>query len=373
MAVTALVSAIATGRYELAIMLPKNDVDAANIVALTITVTSMISLVTLSVVMIYNTEITLLLGNPEISNWLYIVPLTVFLTGVYQSLNYWSNRKKHYKRLSTSRVLQSGTGAGASLSMGGAGFSSGGLIIGQIVGQSVATLVFWKMIWSDDGYIFKNIQKSRMIVLMKQYSKHPTFLTFSYGLSMVYSQIPIFFIGRVFDLTLLGFYSLAIRFIYLPGSLIATSIGDVFRQKATEEYHLTGRFDLLLIKTVKHTAVLSVIPFLILFFVADDVFAFVFGEPWKVAGEYAQILTISAFFSFIISPIDKAALITNQMGYIVKWHTAKFVSYAMLFFIGYVVDLNVHGILYGLVFVNIVFYLIELYFEYSFSRGTRIR
>ncbi|HIB85036.1 MAG TPA: translocase, partial [Chromatiaceae bacterium] len=139
MAVTALVSAIATGRYELAIMLPKNDVDAANIVALTITVTSMISLVTLSVVMIYNTEITLLLGNPEISNWLYIVPLTVFLTGVYQSLNYWSNRKKHYKRLSTSRVLQSGTGAGASLSMGGAGFSSGGLIIGQIVGQSVAT------------------------------------------------------------------------------------------------------------------------------------------------------------------------------------------------------------------------------------------
>jgi len=62
--------------------------------ALSIIISFFISLITLIIVFVFNIQITNLLGNKEISNWLYFIPITVLLTGVYQSFNYWSNRKK---------------------------------------------------------------------------------------------------------------------------------------------------------------------------------------------------------------------------------------------------------------------------------------
>ena len=99
MSIASIIAIVATGRYELAIMLPKKDEDAINIVALSIIISFFVSFISLLIVFIFNTQITNILGNPEISIWLYFIPLTVLLTGIYQSFNYWSNRKKQYKRL----------------------------------------------------------------------------------------------------------------------------------------------------------------------------------------------------------------------------------------------------------------------------------
>ena len=82
MAIASILSVIATGRYELAIMLPKKDEDAINIAALSIIISFFVSFVSLLIVFVFNAQITNLLGNPEISNWLYFIPLTVLLTGV---------------------------------------------------------------------------------------------------------------------------------------------------------------------------------------------------------------------------------------------------------------------------------------------------
>jgi len=117
MSIVSVIATIATGRYELAIMLPKKDEDAVNIVALSIIISFFVSFIAFLIVYIFNSQITNLLGSPEISNWIYFIPITVLLAGVYQSFNYWNNRKKKYRRLVTSIVMQSGT-ATANLGMG---------------------------------------------------------------------------------------------------------------------------------------------------------------------------------------------------------------------------------------------------------------
>ena len=78
-AITAILGTVANGRYELAIMLPKKDEDAINIFALGFIITCFISLILLILVVIFNDYFTKLLGNEEISFWLYFVPITVFL------------------------------------------------------------------------------------------------------------------------------------------------------------------------------------------------------------------------------------------------------------------------------------------------------
>ena len=92
MTIVSLLSILVTGRYELAIMLPKKDEDAINLVALSILISFIISVFVFLIVFIFNTEITDWLANKAISSWLYLIPLSIFFSGLYQSLYFWNNR-----------------------------------------------------------------------------------------------------------------------------------------------------------------------------------------------------------------------------------------------------------------------------------------
>ncbi len=370
MSVASILSVVATGRYELAIMLPKKDEDAINIVALSILISFLVSLISFLIVFIFNSEITQLLGNSEISNWLYFIPITVLLTGIYQSFNYWSNRKKEYKMLATSRIAQSGTAASSNLIFGFSGFGSAGLIGSSILGQLISTTILGKLIYRENK-IFKKINKFKIISFAKKYISHPKYLVLSHSIANIYMQIPIFYINKFFDASILGFYSLAARFIGIPGMLIANAVGDVFREKATQQYHKTGEFKQLFLNTLKKTFFLSVIPFLFFYLTVEDIFTFVFGENWKIAGSYAQILIIGAFISFIITPIDKSALIVSNITYILKWHLGRFSLYLIFSFFSYLLQLDIKFYLYGMVFINIGFYFAELYYCFEFSKGSK--
>ena len=51
---------------------------------------------------------------------------------------------------------------------------------------------------------------------------------------------------------------------------------------------------------------------LVFFFLAPWLFPFVFGQKWKMAGEYAQILTPMFFLKFITSPLSSMYIIAQK-------------------------------------------------------------
>ena len=82
MSVVSIMAIFATGKYDLAIMMPEKDDDAVNIVILSTSITTIVSILTLIVVIIFNENIAFLLGNESIKNWLYLAPVSIFLTGI---------------------------------------------------------------------------------------------------------------------------------------------------------------------------------------------------------------------------------------------------------------------------------------------------
>jgi len=311
MSVASLLSVMATGRYELAIMLPKKDEDAINIVALSILIAFFVSFISFLIVFIFNAQITNLLGNPEISSWLYFIPITVLLTGIYQSFNYWSNRKKQYKRLATSRVVQSGTTSASNLAMGFGGFGSSGLILGGVLGQVVATWILGTRIFKSDLELFKkSVNSLKIFALIKKYIKMPMLnLPNAVIDGFRLSGITIL-IAKYFTVASLGQFSLAWKMLQMPMSLIGSSISQVFFQKIasskkSELYYLVKQF------IVK--ASLSILPvFIVIYFFSVDIFSFVFGEKWKIAGEIASVLSPWIFINFISSPIANVFIILNK-------------------------------------------------------------
>lgn len=304
MSIASIISVIATGRYELAIMLPKKDDDAINVVVLSILISFFVSLLSLIIVFVFNAQITNLLGNPEIASWLYFIPVSVLLTGLYQSFNYWSNRKKQYKRLATSRVLQSGITATTNLGMGFGGLGSSGLIFGSVLGQGIATMILGKIIWKEDKNRLESIKRLKIFAMTKRYVKFPKFDILA-SLSNVSShQITHILFNTFFNSSIAGYYYFTQRILGLPITFIASAIADVFRQSATMEYRLHGNAKQIYISTFKKLFILSFFPSLLLYFFAIDIFIFVFGETWKIAGEYAKILSPMLFLRFISSPLS---------------------------------------------------------------------
>lgn len=334
MAVTMIASVLVTGRYELAIFLPRQDRAALHIAALAITLSMVISAVLLLIVLFFAHPIAALLGDAALAPWLYWAPVSILLVGVYQSLNYWSNRKAHYKRLAISRTVQSGSAAMAQLSSGYAG-GAAGLVAGQITGQVLATGVMARLIWREDHALIRALRPMRCLALSKRYINFPKYLIVAHGFNTASSQMPVLLLGALFSTSAAGFFTLTQRVMAAPMSLIASALSDVFRQEASQAYIHQGNCLVIYRETFKRLLIISVLPFFVFFLIAPDVFSFIFGAQWRVAGEYAQILTLKFFFDFVVGPLSAMFMIAEKQRLDLLWQIGLVSTAICSFYIGY--------------------------------------
>ena len=130
-AVTTVLGAVATGRYELAIMLPEDEEDAVHLMRVCLYLTSAVSVGLLGVVLVARHAIADILGSPELSGWLFLAPPTVFLTGLFQALNYANSRRKRYRLMAQATASKAAGGVGVQLVAGLTSLGAGGLVLGQ--------------------------------------------------------------------------------------------------------------------------------------------------------------------------------------------------------------------------------------------------
>ncbi len=305
-----VMSVVATGRYELAIMLPKKDEDAMNVVVLSIAIAFLVSFISLVIVSVFNESITGLLGNPEISKWLYFIPLTVLLTGMYQSFNYWLNRKKYYKKLAEGKIWRSGTTAVANVGMGVGGFGSSGLIAGGIAGQGFATLVLGKRVWISYLNMNKMIHIDRISTLIKAYKNFPIFNVPNALIDAVRLSGINILIARFFTVGILGQFSLAWKMVQVPVSLLGGSMAQVFFQEIsqTQDVQLYEK----VIRFLKKSFLAALPIFITIYLFAPEIFSFVFGEKWKLAGEAASVMAPWLFLNFMSMPLANIFIVMNR-------------------------------------------------------------
>ncbi len=307
MAIVLIFGSIASASYELAIMLPKKDEDAINIFALSFIITTGLSLLLLILVVLFNNNFTSLLNNDEIGFWLYFVPIVVFFSGLFNILKYFNNRKKNYKDIANATIIKSIILAITQLSIGFVKNGVAGLISGQILSQFFANIRLLKNIIKDKTLISK-IKKIKIIALAKRYRNFPKFTMWSGLLNTTSLQIPTMMLSVFFNSTIVGFYSLSHRFISMPMALIGSSIGQVFYQQSSNIKNDKEALKKLTLRTYKKLFKIGIIPFSIIIVFGDYIFSFVFGEAWRVAGEYAQLLGVWILFLFIHSPLTSLFL-----------------------------------------------------------------
>ena len=367
MAVAMIASVLVTGRYELAILLPRQDRDALHITALAMVLSMLISAVLLLIVLFFSQSMAALLGDAALAPWLYWVPASTLLLGVYQSLNYWSNRKAQYKRLAISRTVQSTSVALAQMGGGYGGRGVAGLVGGQVAGQVLATSVLAYLIWHEDFRQIRSLKLARGLALAKKYINFPKYLIIAHGFNTASGQMPVLLLSALFSTTVAGFFTLTQRVMVAPMSLVAGALGDVFRQEASQAYMHQGNCEEIYKKTFKRLLLISVVPFAFFFLVAPELFSLIFGAQWRVAGEYGRILTPKFFFDFVVGPLSAMFMIAEKQRLDLIWQIGLVSAAASSIYIGYwLSDMKLALLIYSL--SHCCMQIINLSMTYKFAK-----
>ncbi|WP_198266329.1 lipopolysaccharide biosynthesis protein [sulfur-oxidizing endosymbiont of Gigantopelta aegis] len=313
LSIVTVISTVVTGRYELAILLPKKTEDANNILIMSILISFFVSFMLVLIVFKFDEKIIKLIGNPELKNWLYFIPLAIFLNGVYQNLICWNNRNKEYKRLAINNVIQSSTTATTNLGLGALGWGSGGLILGSVIGRSVVVLLLGKVVFKNINLSFNKTRKLKLLALMRRYNEFPKINSLHALLNVFSTQLPFFLISYFFYNTVTGFYALMNRVLMTPINIVSGSFGQVFFQEMSHLYVEKNTNEMIFFKKIMFRLLVWSLPFFVIFFIySKDLFSFVFGENWSITGEYAQILLPMLYLRFTGSVMSSVVIIYDE-------------------------------------------------------------
>ena len=84
-------------KYELAIVLPKENKKALHITLVSLIFSFVFSVILLFVFIIFKGAISELFNNKYLNEWLVILPLIIFLISAYNSLRFYSLRNNNFK------------------------------------------------------------------------------------------------------------------------------------------------------------------------------------------------------------------------------------------------------------------------------------
>jgi O-antigen/teichoic acid export membrane protein len=303
--VVSLLSVAGGGRYELGIMLPERDDEAANVLVLSMLVLAGLACVAGVLLIAFHSSITQHLGN-RIGDWLWAVPFVVFVIGFYQVLGFWCGRMKQFQRLAISRVGQAIVTVAAQLLLFVVHASGEfALIGGYILGQALAIILLLFQVLRDDGrFLLRAYNWQTVRASLKKYRNFPLYKAPYSLVSNAASQL-VFVVLQLFsNLSAVGFFSLANRAVYLPARLTSSSMNQVFYEKAaTELKH--GRLEPFVTRALRIQVLLATPLLVLVAWNAERLFRLLLGPQWAPAGIYAAMLAFPAYLGFLTAWLDR--------------------------------------------------------------------
>ncbi|EIO3996956.1 oligosaccharide flippase family protein, partial [Vibrio vulnificus] len=163
-------------------------------------------------------------------------------------------------------------------------------------------------------------------------------------------------ISSMYSLSTLGYFTFTQKILGLPTSIVGNSIGQVYFQQAAIEKKNKGTAW----ETYKNTFIklfcISIVFFLPLLFVVEDLFSFVFGKEWRVAGQYAQILIPFFAVRFIATALSNTNNLFEKQYLALLWQLFLLILNVCVIYLGFVFELEFIDLLYCISMVNFIHY-----------------
>lgn len=299
--IVAIIGTVSTWKYELAIMLPREEEDAQALFFLSSFICFASSLLIFLLILLFRQFIIENITD-KIETFIWIIPAGILFLGHFQIFHSFSVRKKYYQNISAARIVQSTAAVSTQISLRTLWFIPQGLIIGNLLGTITSVIVLGYNQLRKRTIQLRNLNYGRIRNNAETYKNFPRYQTFSSFLNALTQNLPVLLLTFFYNPEFAGFYALTQRILSAPTALIGESTRQVYYQKASEMYARGRSIWNLHVKTTLGLLKVGILPFILLGIFAPWLFSLIFGSEWVVSGKYVQLIIFWSFLLFINPP-----------------------------------------------------------------------
>lgn len=308
-ALTGILLEISNLRYYGAIPLPKKDVFAGSLVMLSFIIQFVfISLLAILLFLAKGPLLRLISSDLLMPYW-PLIPIGIGAMGSYLIFSQWAVREQEFSLIAKTKLVQSISGILTKLVMGILGLRPLGLLLGAIVSQAGGMLSLGNRLIRKKGIPEADLFKLKRVAV--KYRKFPLFTTWQALLNSLGRHITPFFLVAFWGPQVAGYFAFSLQILHLPAYFVGQAMSQVFVQRASVAKY-QGNLQETSRRFFKVLLLVGTFPILCLGLIAPEIFSFVFGSEWQVAGIYARVLSPWVALAFISSPLSVLFAIQNR-------------------------------------------------------------
>lgn len=352
--VVAVGVAVASLRFDMAIVLPKTDLEGRVVQKLASRSILIMSLLFSLVLLAASGWVAAKYDSRSLAYALVASGLVVYTTAQIANRQFWLTRKTEFRVIASNRVI--GAVATGVFQVLAALITRNflGLLVGLILGQILTLILVNRRIPDLRDPIPGGAPST--LDMARRYKKMPLLNGPNAILDSVRTAGINILIGNI-AIAGLGQYSMAFRVTGAPASLISGAIAQVFLQKmsVTEP----GAMTKLIRSVLLRIGSLSIPIFTVFYFVAPWLLPSLFGAEWTESGLLAQALVPWIFMLTLTSPLSNLFIVTERQGALLAF--AALYAAAPLVFLALTpwgLELTVQGL--GLVMAGCLLILLVL-------------
>jgi len=313
MSITVVASVAACLRLDIAIPLPDRDEDALNLVVLGLGFATVLALVAAVLLVLAGGQFIDLSGHREIADYLFLVPLGMWLAAAYSAVQFWSIRKKRFGQVATTQLTRAIGGSATQVGLGIAGLASFGLVVGYVIYTALGTVGLVYHFFRFDRGLLSFVSASSLRRVLHENRRFPYFSVPESLLNSAAINLPVVLIGALAGPKEAGYMLLAQRVTSIPVGLLGGSLSRVFLAEAAERRR-NGELGSFTRVTMKRLAQVGAFPFFVVALVSPILFPYIFGPDWERAGVMVTWMVPFMFVQFAVSPVSTSLHATgNQL------------------------------------------------------------
>ncbi|RIH84445.1 Polysaccharide biosynthesis protein [Calidithermus roseus] len=297
-------------RYEQAVVLPEQRQVAIALLGLSLSLVFALSF-TMAIALWIKRDALLRLGGFH-ADFFWLLPLGFVGAGLYQVMNFWALRELAFEHIARTRLAQSLGMVLTQLGLGVAGLGSVGLLVGEVVGRVGGS---WSLLVLLRGVTLQELfDVQKILYAAKRYLRFPLYNAWAALLNTLSLQLPFLMLPSLFNNEVAGFFALAYRVLGLPSFLVGQAVGQAFLSKAAALQSAPEELAGLTTRTALGLLALGVAVFGIVAIGGAGLFGVFFGESWRQAGVYAQIMAPWYMLWLVSSPLSGLLAIREWQG-----------------------------------------------------------
>ncbi len=304
-------ASVITLAYSQALVLPKLKDDALNLFMASLLSLFVILGLTAVAVVLFPGGVQHLL-KVEDPWYLPLFLVAIFVMGLNLCLDGWCTRAKAFVDLAVSQVLRMVAAVGLWIVFGLYGLGALGLVIGVICGDFLAGLNLARYFRRDIRETLPSVTPDKIRFMASTYRDFPLYAMPSGLITALSHGLPVILLGYYYGVAIAGLYAFGIRILQTPTGFVAEPLWRVVFQRGSEIHNHNGDLFPFFYKSTGGILAVVLIPAVLMFAWAPQLFYWLFGADWWEAGIYARWLILWVSGILVIIPAGALARILRQ-------------------------------------------------------------